>query len=217
MKRKISIKIYVLAFIISTIIFAVGIYVGTTIEKMNLAGIKEEMQMISDKIWNMENLLFSQESVIFCNIYTQELLEINEEREKVSEKVKYLDEKGIMDENLKDKYLLLQIKSYLLHKKIDDICFGNTTFVLYFYSSKNCAICNQQNIELNKVHDTEIAKEKMIAIYDLDCDTRSTIIEVFKIKYNITDYPTFIINDKKLVGFMNMSVLLSEIETSAKQ
>lgn len=208
MKRKLSIKLYALAFIISIIIFGIGIYVGEIFSKANLEKMEVSVEKTSQRLYSLELLLLSDEPELFCPVYIENLGVIDNELESIANKLTYLEEvKGFTDVDLKKQYFIIEVNSYLLAKKINEKCKQNATLILYFYSNERCEKCVEQGAELTEARHAV----NNTRLYSFDGDLGSGVADALKAKYNITDYPTIVINDKVFRGYMDREQLKAKL------
>ncbi|MFA5050241.1 MAG: thioredoxin family protein [Candidatus Micrarchaeia archaeon] len=199
-KRKLSVKIYLVALILTIIVFMIGVYVGGIANITASEGLLEKMEDYYTKSNLFEIMLLSGESPSFCPLYLEELENLETKTIKLGEELDYLETvKGVYDENLKKNYFLLELKSYLLFEKVNSLCKTDKTIILYFYS-KDCPDCILQGKELDLI--SEQMKGK-IRIYSFDGSISSSAVESIKERYNITNYPSLVINGNKEEGLKN--------------
>lgn len=101
---------------------------------------------------------------------------------------------------LKRYYSILEIKDYLLTKKINQKCGGKLTPILYFYTTaNNCTECIKQGFVLTELR----AKYPTLRVYSfdysLDLSALKALIRVYKI--DDTKLPALVINDHTVTGF----------------
>ncbi|MDP2789486.1 MAG: hypothetical protein Q8O46_05640 [bacterium] len=116
---------------------------------------------------------------------------------------------------LKKYYSLLEIKDYLLTKKISERCKVKATFILYFYTTaENCSECEKQSLVLS------ILREKYpeLRVYSFDFSTDlSAVVAMLKIyKIEDTKLPALVIDEDLLTGFQSIEELESRIKESFK-
>jgi hypothetical protein len=116
---------------------------------------------------------------------------------------------------LKKYYSLLQIKDYLLAKKISDRCKTKTSSILYFYTTlENCSECEKQGIVLTALRD----KYQNLKVYSFDFSTDlsavSAMLQIYKIKD--TALPALVIDGDVLTGFHGLEELETKIKNSFK-
>lgn len=217
MQRKLSVHVYVGAFIISLLIFLIGIYVGYALDSTNIAGLTDEVSSVSEKVAAVQLLLLSEpNSSSFCPIYSSELDKLDQQIEKIGYKLTYLeDERNIYDDELKKKYFILEAESYLLSKKVKFLCSDNRTLLIHFYSNKNCGqICKDQGISVLQARDQLAGEGIEVKLFSFDGELGSPIAEALETEYNITKYPTLVVNGKTYSGFQSVDKIKTTIKAS---
>jgi hypothetical protein len=101
---------------------------------------------------------------------------------------------------LKKQYTLLQIRDFLLTKKLATTCKINPTVALYFYSNTpgSCTECDQASTALSYLHTTYPSLRVYAFDYNLDLGALKTLIAVEKVD---PKFPAFVINGKQTYGF----------------
>jgi hypothetical protein len=106
---------------------------------------------------------------------------------------------------LKEQYSLLEIRDYLITKKLAGVCNTKPTTVLYFYSNAgDCADCDRAGYALSYLRDTYPALRVYSFDYNLDLGALKTFVTTTKVQ---NDLPAFIINGKAYYGFTSLSDL----------
>ena len=106
---------------------------------------------------------------------------------------------------LKEQYSLLEIRDYLITKKLAAACGTKPTVVLYFYSNRgDCADCDKAGYALSYLHDTYPTLRVYSFDYNLDLGALKTLIAVTKIQNSL---PAFLINGKASYGFTTLAGL----------
>jgi hypothetical protein len=101
---------------------------------------------------------------------------------------------------LKKQYTLLQIRDYLLTKRLSQTCGLKPTVVLYFYSNKpgSCADCDRASYALSYLHNLNPQLRVYSFDYDLALGALDTLKSVEKVK---PEFPAFVIDNKRTYGF----------------
>ncbi len=103
---------------------------------------------------------------------------------------------------LKERYTLLQIRDYLLTKRLAETCDINPTIALYFYSNAgDCADCDRAGYALSYLRQTYPALRVYSFDYHLDLGALKTLIAVEKVK---EEFPAFVIQGKPRYGFTSL-------------
>jgi hypothetical protein len=213
MERKISYPLYALALLFSVIVFCAGVYMGNMIDQYNQQAISREVENISQKVASAQLLLLlDANGSSFCPVYGSELDSINADVETIGYKLSYLeDEKHVYDIPLKKSYFVLEAQSYLLSNRIKERCGDNSTILVYFYSNTNCSSCQQQGYDILRARDATQGRVPFVRIYSFDGDLGSPVADGLKAQFNVTQYPSVVINGALHSGYLgqaNVTALL---------
>lgn len=106
-------------------------------------------------------------------------------------------------QQLKKQYTLLQIRDYLLTKRLTDSCDYEPTTVLYFYSNVPgaCTNCDRASYALSYLRQTYPTLRVYSFDYDLDLGALRTLISVEKVR---GEFPAFVINGDRSYGFEDL-------------
>ncbi len=190
---------YLYTFIITALIFATALYISNYFSNQKMSQLKTTEDRISLDILSSETQ-FSLLAESSCKNIGDNTL--SREVSQLGEKLLYSEGKFGADnqdfQNLKTYYSILEIKDYLLMKKITEKCKDKTAFILYFYSNENsCADCQNQGYVLTKLHELY----PQIRIYSFDYDFDIPTIETLKSIYNVKNQlPAMFVNEKVQYG-----------------
>ena len=97
---------------------------------------------------------------------------------------------------LKQQYALLEIRDYLLTKRLASTCNLSPVIALYFYSNKpgSCADCDRAGYALSYLRQTYPKLRVYAFDYDLDLGALKTLITVEKVE---PKFPAFIVQGKR--------------------
>jgi len=205
MKKRFDLKILISAIVISSLLFLSGLGIGYTINLEKLSTVESKMLEISQSLQKFQ-LEFLFLDVLgenaTCPLLANRLSEINKESYLIGTRLEsYGSGNDIMDYNeyinTKKKYSRLLIGYWLLAKKLKSSCKLNANTIVYFFS-KDCSRCDDQSFILtylkNKLGDR-------VLIFALDADLDEPSVQTLKTYYNITKYPSLIINENLYEGF----------------
>lgn len=207
MRRNLSTHIYLVAFVLSLMIFAIGVYVGSIIDSTNMDSISDEVSNVSGRVASLQLLLLSEgNSTSFCPVYMSELQNLDSDVENIGHRLSFLeDEKQIYDDELKREYFVLETESYLLSKKIKSICNDSSILLIHFYSNKNCGqICKDQGIIILQARDQLTSEGYSLKLFSFDGELNSSVAEALELEYNISTYPSIVINGKTYPGYLSI-------------
>jgi hypothetical protein len=114
---------------------------------------------------------------------------------------------------LKERYSLLEIRDYLITKRLAQACGTKPITVLYFYSnSGDCPDCDKAGYALSYLRNTYPALRVYSFDYNLDLGALKTLVTVTKVKNSL---PAFVINGKYSYGFTSLADLEKQFPKGA--
>lgn len=197
---------YIYAFIASAAIFGVGIWVGLRIEQDVAQGLRDSMENTRQQITTIETMLLLEEGSALCDFFGESIDRFDKETYELGTKIGYMEEKRGASPELKADYMFLELRDYLLIKRFDNKCDRNSKAVLYFLSSSNCSRCLAQGGELTK---TKSATG--VRVYSFDVDINSTLVRALINKYNVTQYPALVINERLYSGLTDADQIVTAV------
>lgn len=107
---------------------------------------------------------------------------------------------------LKERYTLLQIRDYLLTKRLAETCGVKPTVALYFYSNVpgECTDCDRAGYALSYLRQTYPKLRVYSFDYHLDLAALRTLIAVLKVD---SKFPAFVVQGKPSYGFTSLEDL----------
>ena len=131
---------------------------------------------------------------------------LSDELSDMAKKIEYSESNFKTNETaveLKRYYTLLEIKDYLLMKKINERCGQKRSSILYFYTTaENCTECTKQGFVLTELRKKYPDLRVYSFDYNLDLSALHAMIKIYKIED--TKLPALIINEKKVTGFSSI-------------
>ena len=199
-------KKYVWTFLITVIIFITAIALSNYFSNKKIANLREIEDKISTDIMSSETQydLLAESS---CKDLSGDVLsqELNALAQKLTYTEANLNQNSTDLLRLKTYYTLLQIKDYLLMKKISVKCGTKPVFILYFYT-QDCPECEQQGYVLTYLREQYPNLRIYSFDYNLDNPALHTLISLYKVKDTV---PATVINDKVYNGFLDKNKLES--------
>ena len=113
-------------------------------------------------------------------------------------------------EILKNEYILAQIRYWLLAERTKKLCGADIVNILYFFSDeRECPDCEKQAFVLTYLK--KKFKDKLL-IFSFDSKFESEpMVPLLKKTYNVTTYPTVVIDGKPEAKFQDKDSILKEI------
>ncbi|MES3031900.1 MAG: hypothetical protein V4699_01500 [Patescibacteria group bacterium] len=208
-------KKYLIVFLITSGLFVTAIYLSNYFGNKKIDQLKSIQDKISIDILSSETQ-FSLLSELSCknisdSVYSPELGELGNKLEWSQKNLGATEEVSY----LRKYYSLLQIKDYLLAKKISERCGVKSAFILYFYTTtENCSLCEKEGQILTDLHN----KYQQLRVYSFDYSTDlsaiRSMLQIYKIKD--TELPALVVGDDVLTGFHSMEELEVIIKDSFK-
>ncbi len=202
---------YIIVFVITASLFAIAAGLSNFFGNKKIENIRTIQNKLSTDILSSETqfLLLSELSCEQDDNQGNLSAELNE----LASKINYSETNLKGNEEiveLKKYYSLLEIKDYILTKKINKKCGEKFVPLLYFYTTaNNCTECVRQGYVLTKLRHKYPNLKVYSFDYSLDLSALRALIRIYKIED--TKLPAIIINEKKETGFKS----IEEIEEIA--
>jgi len=210
-------KRYLIVFFITLGLFLTAVYLSNYFSNRKLNQLKSMQDQISIDILSSETQ-FSLLSEMSCKNVSDSVL--SGELANLGQKIEWGQNNksiGTADEliYLKKYYSLLQIKDYILMKKISSRCGKKSAFILYFYTTaQNCSECEKESIVLSTLREKYPELRVYSFDYSTDLSAVKAMINIYKIKD--TALPAVVIDDDLLTGFQSIEKLETKIKASFK-
>ncbi|MEK7129233.1 MAG: hypothetical protein AAB858_02685 [Patescibacteria group bacterium] len=195
-----DLKKYIYVLIITSFIFFTAIVLANYFNNKKLVAVKSIEDKIAIDILSSETqyALLQESSCkdLGAPVLSQEL---NSLAEKLSYTEGQFGSDNIEVVRLKQYYSLLQIKDYLLSKKISEKCGQRPTFIIYIYSNKgDCPDCEKEGYVLTYLRQTYPLLRVYSFDYNLDLSAVKTLLSIFKIDRPL---PAIILDGNVYNGF----------------
>lgn len=201
-------KKYIFTLALTTAIFATAFFTSSFLSNKRVESVKSIQDNIAIDILSSETQ-FSLLGEVPCSNVSDSILSL--QLSEIGDKLSSTEnDRGANDEDviyLKKYYSLLQIKDYLLSKRLVEKC-GITkkpVFIIYFYSNKgDCADCEKEGYVLTRLK--EIFPD--LRVYSFDYNLPLSAVDSMKTIYRIkSSLPALVIEDKTYIGFKSVEEL----------
>lgn len=202
----------VIALLITVLLFATVLYAVNYLNDLRIA----ELANIEDKI-ALDTLSLETQFDLLAEAPCQEVSEgsvLSGELNDLAERLSYTEERLGSDNEevvkLKQQYTLLEIKDYLLMKRLAKECKNlKPVFVLYFYSNEgDCSGCTEAGYALSYLRQTYPGLRVYSFDYNLDLGALKTLRAVLGIKEPL---PAYVINGKNFNGLASLKDLEAKL------
>lgn len=193
------------------VVFVTAIFISSYLNDKKIS----EIKMSEDKI--STDILSTETQFALLGEYSCKELEnsdLSSELDALGDKLNYSEKNfssGEELDNLKKYYTLLEIKDYLLVKKLGDKCDTRPITILYFYTNNDCSDCTKEGYVLTYLRQ----KYPTLRVYSFDYDLNLSALKTFIKILAITDeLPAVVVDGKLYSGFKNvedMEALLPDI------
>lgn len=203
--RNALVALFITILIVGTVIYAIGY-----LERQRLAELTAIQNQLTTDTLSLETQFSLLETAPCEDIesgtgLTEEVSDLGSRLAVAEERLGSKNEQVI---ELKKQYSLLQIRDYILTKKLKDACDTDPVVALYFYSNAPgaCAECDKASYALSYLREQYPALHVYTFDYDLDLGALRTLVGVEKVEAR---FPAFVINGKRSYGYTT----LEEFET----
>ena len=215
-------KKYLFTFFLTCALFVTAFFASTFFSDKRVESVKSIQDTIAIDILSSETQLDLLKEVSCQNVGASMLsLELSALGDKLSHTE---NERGEDDADviyLKKYYSLLQVKDYLLSKKLAEKCgdMNKSVSIIYFYSNKgDCIDCQKEGYVLTRLKQ----KYPELRVYSFDYNLDLSAIDSLKAIYRADgELPALIIEDKLYTGYKSIEDLekllpdtLKEVATS---
>jgi len=211
-------KKYIFTFFLTTTIFATAFFASTFFSNKRVENVKFIQDNIAIDILSSETQ-FDLLKEVSCQNVNDSMLspELNVLGDKLSHTENERGEKDADVVYLKKYYSLLQVKDYILSKKLTEKCgaLKKKAFIIYFYSNiGDCPDCLKEGYVLTRL------KEKYpdLRVYSFDYNLQLSVIDSLKAIYKVDSaLPALVIEDKTYTGFKSIADIEALLPESIKE
>ncbi len=195
---------YIVAFLITAIIFATAVYASNYFNNKRIADVQATQDNISIDILSLETQfdLLAEHS---CEDIKENSV-LSTEIQPLASRLSYLEtQQGVNQDELtrlKRYYTLLQIKDLLLMQQVANKCNLKPVNILYFYSNKgDCTDCEKQGYALTGLSEKYPTLRVYSFDYNIGLAALQTLVDIHDVKNQL---PALVINNKVYYGLHTM-------------
>jgi hypothetical protein len=214
-KEHFDTKKYIFSFIVTTALFLTAFYLS------NFFGSKKvkELQAIEN---NISLDILSNETQydllgeVSCKNIDDSILsnEINTLAEKLTFAESEQGTNSDQVKHLKKYYSLLQIKDYLLSKRLAEKCGTESVFVIYLYGKESeCPECRNQASVLDYLRKTYPDLRVYAFDYNLDLSAIKTLLSIYKVKGEL---PALVVDGEVKYGYKTKEEMIELLPKTLK-
>jgi hypothetical protein len=226
-KRRISRSKYILAAFITFMIFSLGLALGVLIDNARLKWADREIKR--------QEMDYA--SLQFQYLYISSLTQPNEScsvlgaalekstatlGESLDTFLEY-EKRSNFNKNdyeiIRRTYLGDNLRYWFFAKRAKELCDFDKVSILYFHSEEECDICPRQGVILTYFKKI-FGDDLLVFPINVDLEDEESMITILRSRYNVTSYPTLIIEDQRFVGVIEkteLGPLICEAYTRPRQ
>ncbi|MDD5317545.1 MAG: hypothetical protein PHF51_02310 [Candidatus ainarchaeum sp.] len=205
-RRGLSLRLYFFAFVISLLVFVVGVVLGWQWGYSAVTQMGAELDSLNSQNAEMDLVSLMENQSFACPVYESEFSRLFQAAQDYGDKLAEMERrKGKLDPEvmrLKEDYAAMQLRNYLLQQKMDSKCGSRHNVILYFYSNENYSQAADEGIQIG-----EVARGFGVYTYHFDVNAAGPVVAGLKAGYGVRATPTLIINGEKFEGFMDAAAL----------
>ncbi|HYF10440.1 MAG TPA: thioredoxin family protein [Candidatus Paceibacterota bacterium] len=214
--RSIDWKKYLFVLVITVSLFGTALYVSSRLNDRRIDEIRSIGDQISIDILSSETQ-FSLLAESSCKDLAGQSI-LSKEINSLAEKLSYTEERLGSDNpeviELKRYYSLLEIKDYLLMKRVSAKCGTKPITVLYFYSNDGaCTDCEKAGYVLTALRERYPDLRVYSFDYHLNLSALRTLISIFNIEPRL---PAIMIGDEVFYGFTPLEEIEAKVPELAE-
>jgi hypothetical protein len=204
----------IFALILTILIFVLGLLIGMVIdyERLITSGENNNQQELNYNSLQLQYLYLSNlgadENVcptlkVALEESIKELSYSLEEFDRYSQNTLFQDEEYTL---LERKYLQDNLRYWVFSTQLQEACQSDVINILYFYSDDECAVCANQGTILSYFKQ-KLEDKLLVFPINTDLAENEQFLKILVTSYNVTTYPTLIVNDEKLEGVQSRAEL----------
>ncbi len=202
---------YIVAGVVSFVIFIVGFLVGFAMLDFQLENIRLEMDRneLELKNINLELMLLDKlgDGEKLCSYLNRRIEYIDRKTWELGNKIVNPEEINQQYfDMLSRRYSVSLIEDWLFSEELSERCETKRVNVLYFFE-KNSDLCQSQGYVLDYL--VEKDKENYLRIFSLDKDLDEPAIQILVEAYDIEKAPTVVVEGNKFEGFRTKEELMN--------
>jgi hypothetical protein len=205
--QKVQAKKYFLVFLLTSAVFVVAWTASAFFTRQKLANLHSTQEKVATDILSSETQ-FDLLQETSCEAAGSSAF--SHDIAALADKIGYSESHGVDADEilaLKKQYTILEVKDFVLSKRIGERCNKPPVTILYFYGTQDaCPDCVRQSYVLDAVHESRPDVHVYSFDYNLDLSTIKALTSIYKIGDTL---PAVVIGTTTLNGFQSLDALLA--------
>jgi len=194
---------------VTVLVLSLGILLGYQMDDLRQDHLSEELRQsnLETETFSVLDNYVQRSDRDHCQLMDVQIPSIGERNGELGSELERFEAQNIgSDEEyryIRDRYYNNQLRLYMALNSYKDRCNGtNQTIILYFFDDSTES--QRQGAVLN-----EVVTQKNVQVFSFNAEVDdSLVVDVLTEDFNVTDYPTVIVNDdQKIEGFISENEL----------
>jgi len=209
--------VYMVAGIMSFIIYLSGIFTGFYIQRSTIEYTEQRIQSLQRRLENVQleyMYLSTMGKDVSCNLLSVLVDETNRELWDIGKQLVSLENTKDEPERISEltsEYSLLSVRAWILNSYTNERCEENKVVILYFYSVP-CPECIQQGKILDELREKTFGNK--MRVFVLNTNSNESIVQDLMRTYNIVKTPSLVVGNSTYIGLVDKDELEDIITTS---
>lgn len=215
---------YVLAALLTALVFSLGLFLGLFVEGQRVDFIQQQSY---EQALDFSSLQLQYEYIdqlaqegnceALASSFDKNINTLESTRNRLENYYQSAQANRDDFQSIRREYTLAQLNYWLFSKKYEDLCNTDSVTILFFYEdTADCTNCDDQGFVLS--YYKGIFQDSLLN-FAIDAEgTDEPMIDILKSTYNITSYPSLVVQDTKYEGFVGRDelrdIICSEFSTS---
>lgn len=203
MVRELSKRKYVAVYIITTLIFLIGVSIGWQVNNYLTSDVRGGVDEIRAQLigFDLRNKIIGQDCDVSIDSILRDKYRIGNEVTELEERLGKKDREVLIQKEL---YQLTELSTWLVLKDRKEICGDKLDLILFFYSNEEENNLDKVSEDQGYILDDLWINDPSIIVFSFDVNTQNPALESLIEIYNITIIPSIVINDNVYSGFKNL-------------
>tara|TARA_Y100000310_G_C20697161_1_gene826497 strand:- start:3143 stop:3841 length:699 start_codon:yes stop_codon:yes gene_type:complete len=216
-RKKLNAKRHLVALILTLAFFTIGILIGSMVTNQRidyLQGASSQQNIDFESLQTQYLYVSLMKDNNSCQVVEETFKANVENLEDTRKQLEEFIKKSQINQEaytlLKREYVIAQFRYWLLAESTKEVCNRDLVTLFYFFSNpQNCDDCNNQGIILTYLK--KIFNDKLL-IFSFDAELENEpIIPILKKVYNVTEFPTIILENERYNGLQEKDMLFEQI------
>ena len=210
MARQIYLKTYILVGLMAFLVFSLGFLLSVLIDDERITKVERatKVQELNYKSLQFQQLYLNTliNNTDSCPVFELSLQSsiktLTDSLERMEAYKASVNFNRAEFDDLSRNYVLDNLRYWLFARKTKELCDLDFVTVMYFYSDKECSICPDQGVILS--YYKKLFGDKLL-VFPINADLQGSeaSIDMLAGRYNVTAYPTIIVEEIKYEGVVS--------------